>query len=151
MLRERVRDRTLWDSLQQVQQLKHHLNNLFSLEPAFDRVSFDYQLPLLNVWVSEQAVLIEAEIPGVDPKDVEISVVKEALTLKGDRKGEALKPGETHHRQERVDGKFARTIQLPFRVDVDRVEATFKRGVLSIKLPRAEEDKPKKITVKSSQ
>jgi HSP20 family protein len=85
----------------------------------------------------------------VDPGDIEISVRDDTLTLRGSRKAVELEEGTTYHRRERGSGAFARTVELPFRVEGGKVEATFEKGVLKISLPRAEEDKPKKITIKT--
>ena len=105
--------------------------------------------PSLNVWANEEGLQITAEVPGVSPKDIDISVVGDTLTLSGVREPDDLKEGARYHRQERGYGNYTRSIQLPFSVNVDKVEATFKNGVLTIVLPRAEEDKPKKITIKA--
>ncbi len=105
--------------------------------------------PALNVWSNEDGLLVTAEVPGVSPQDIEVSVIGETLTLSGARKPDELKEGARYHRQERGYGKFSRTLQLPFPVSVEKIEANFKSGVLSIRLPRAEEDKPRKIAVKS--
>lgn len=104
--------------------------------------------PAMNVWTNEDAAVVTAELPGVSPKDIEISVQNDTLTLRGCRQPRDLEEGETYHRRERGCGRFARTLQLPFQVEPEGVEATFERGVLHISLPRAEADKPKKITVK---
>jgi HSP20 family protein len=95
-------------------------------------------------------LVVNAEVPGIDVKDIDISVVGETLTLSGARKSEDLEEGSRYHRQERGSGKFNRSVELPFPVDIDKVEATFKNGVLHISLPRSEADKPKKIVVKSA-
>jgi HSP20 family protein len=95
-------------------------------------------------------VVVTAELPGFNPDDVEVSVVQNTLTLRGSRTPEELKQGETYHRRERWNGKFVRTLELPFEVDHDKVEAQFRNGVLSIRLPRAPQNLPKKITVKAS-
>jgi len=105
--------------------------------------------PAMNVWSSEEGLILTAEVPGIRPEDIDVSVVGETLNLTGARKPEELKEGTRYHRQERGYGKFSRTIQLPFPVDVNKVEATFKNGLLHISLPRAEADKPRKIAVKS--
>lgn len=106
--------------------------------------------PAMNVWSSEEGLILTAEVPGIRPEDIDVSVVGETLNLTGARKPEELKEGTRYHRQERGYGKFSRTIQLPFPVDVNKVEATFKNGLLHISLPRAEADKPRKIAVKSA-
>jgi HSP20 family protein len=105
--------------------------------------------PATNVWSGADSVMVTAEIPGVDPDQLDISVVNETLTLSGERNLVELAEGEKYHRRERGSGRFSRTVQLPFRVAADKVEASFNNGVLQINLPRAEEDKPKKITVKA--
>jgi HSP20 family protein len=109
------------------------------------------EFPATNVWVSENSAVVTTEVPGIDPIALEISVVKDSLTLRGSRKAEELKEGEAYHRQERWNGQFTRTLELPFPVDADKVEARFAKGVLYISLPRAEADKPRKITVKPEQ
>jgi HSP20 family protein len=110
--------------------------------------------PALNVWSNEEGLLVTAEVPGVSPEEIEVNVIGETLTLSGMRKPEelpdGLKEGVRYHRQERGSGKFSRTLQLPFQVSVPQIEATFKHGVLNVRLPRAEEDKPRKIAVKSA-
>jgi HSP20 family protein len=104
--------------------------------------------PAVNVWSGKDGVLLTAEVPGVEPDDLDISIVGETLTLSGEHAGQDLQEGERYHRRERSSGHFDRTLQLPFRIDPEGVEASFNDGVLHITLPRAEEDKPKKITVK---
>ena len=106
--------------------------------------------PAMNIWSNEDGLLISAEVPGIDPADIDISVVGETLTLNGSRMANELEEGARYHRQERGFGKFSRSIQLPFPVNVDDVTASFKNGVLQITLPRAEADKPRKITVKNA-
>jgi len=147
MLLERVDDRGLWQSLRQMESLQQKLNQI--LYAGQTNNGRDYQFPPINVWVSEHHAVIEAEIPGIEPNDIDISVIGDTLVLKGSRKKIELKEGEAYHRQERGYGDFARTIELPFKIEAEKVDAEFRRGILVIKLPRAEADKPKKITVKS--
>jgi len=105
--------------------------------------------PATNVWVSDDNAVVTTEIPGIDPNALEISVIKDSLTLRGSRQAEELKEGETYHRRERWSGQFTKSLQLPFAVESGKVEARFSKGVLSIFLPRAEEERPRKISVKS--
>lgn len=102
--------------------------------------------PALNIWESPEAVHVEAELPGVDAKDLEINVVGKELTLKGQRVAEA-KEGETYHRRERAIGAFTRLVKLPVEVNPDAVHATLRGGVLEVTLPKAEVAKPRKISV----
>lgn len=108
------------------------------------------EFPAVNVWVTGDEAEVTIELPGVDPKDVDISVVGKTLTLKGSRNPEEAKDEESYHRRERWSGSFNRAIDLPFLINANKVEAKFSKGVLTIALPRAEEDKPKKITVISA-
>ena len=105
--------------------------------------------PPTNVWVAEDNVVVTTEVPGIDANALEITVIKNSLTLRGSRMAEELKEGESYHRRERWNGQFTKTLQLPFAVESDKVEARFAKGVLYISLPRAEAEKPRKISVKS--
>ena len=132
----------------EVDRMQQEMNRLFeSYYPMRMRTAPGY--PAMNIWTNEEGIQLTAEVPGVHPEDIDINVVGETLTLNGERKADELEEGSRYHRQERGYGKFTRSIQLPFPVNVSGVEATFKNGVLNITLPRAEEDKPRKIAVKS--
>ncbi len=131
-----------WQTAREFERLQEQLDGLFS------GVSGNvHEFPAVNVWSNEDGVVVTAELPEVDPQDLEISVIGDTLTLRGARKPVELKEGETCHRRERLHGQFARTLQLPFRVESAGVEAKMSRGVLSIRLPRAEADKPRKINI----
>ncbi|MDI6777527.1 MAG: Hsp20/alpha crystallin family protein [Syntrophales bacterium] len=134
------------EPLGEIQRLQREMNRLFSgvFQP------FSRNFPPVNVWVGEEDAIITAEIPGMDPGKMDISVVGDTLTLSGAREMEVLKEGESYHRQERSHGRFTRTMQLPFKVDADKVEARYDKGALRITLPRAEEDKPQKVAIKSA-
>jgi HSP20 family protein len=103
--------------------------------------------PAVNVWDDGPRLMAEAEIPGVEPGDVDVHVMGDELTIKGRRKmmeGEKL----TYHRQERGTGEFTRVLTLPVEVDADTVEAVLRDGVLKITLPKEESAKPRQIKVK---
>ncbi len=103
----------------------------------------------MNVWTNENGAVATAELPGFVPEDIDISVVGDTLTVSGHREPEDVGEGARYHRRERGCGRFTRSFQLPFQVDGDAVDATFERGVLRVTLPRAEEDKPRRIEVKA--
>ena len=105
--------------------------------------------PAMNVWESGEELYAEAELPGVKGENLEISVIGNELTLKGDRP-EVQTEGQMYHRRERGEGSFTRVVRLPVEVDAERVEASLKDGVLLIKLPKAETAKPRKIQVNAS-
>ena len=105
--------------------------------------------PALNVWEGGDQVSVEAELPGLDLKDLEIYVTGgNQLTLKGERRPTLPERG-LWHRQERNFGPFSRTLALPFAVDADKVDARLENGVLTVKLAKHESAKPRKIAVKA--
>ncbi len=104
--------------------------------------------PALNLWEDESSVYVEAELPGLTFEEIEIYVTGgDQLTIKGERKEPQAKDG-VWHRQERGFGSFNRTITLPMPVEADKVEAQLQHGVLTVRLPKGETAKPRKITVK---
>lgn len=107
------------------------------------------EFPAVNVWVAENNAVVTSELPGVEPEDIDISVAGKTLTIRGSRKSEELKEGESFHRRERWHGQFTKTLEMPFSIESGKVEAKFVKGVLNIALPRAEAEKPRKISVKS--
>lgn len=106
--------------------------------------------PAVNVWQGDDAVAITAELPGVDPADIDISAKDNVLTLSGERKAPQVPEDARWHRNERSFGRFTRAIRLPFAASDDRVEARMANGVLRIVVGRPEEDKPRKITIKAA-
>jgi HSP20 family protein len=130
--------------LREMQRVQREMNRIFS---GLDQ-PVNQEIPAVNAWVGEGDVIVTAELPGVDPGKVDISVVGDTLTIGGSRETAALREGESYHRQERSYGRFTRSLQLPFHVEAGKVEAKYERGVLRITLPRAEEDKPRKISVR---
>ncbi len=119
------------------------------MRQAFSRLSAPVTLefPAVNLWASDDHAMLTTEIPGVDPKSLDISVVGKTLTLRGERRPDELKEGETYHRRERWRGQFTKTVDLPFPVESGKVEARLEKGVLYVSLPRAEADKPRKISI----
>jgi HSP20 family protein len=106
--------------------------------------------PPVNVWVSGDEAVLTTEIPGVDPKSIDISVAGKTLTIRGSRNPEELREADAYHRRERWSGQFTKTVDMPFLIEASKVEAKFTRGILHITAPRAEAEKPKKIVVKSA-
>ena len=133
---------------QEMDQLQHEMNRLFDATST-GRVFNSPSYPAINIWTNEEGQLISAEMPGVHPGDLDIDVTGDALSISGERVQDEVAKEARYHRRERSYGSFSRTVQLPFMVDTNKVEASFKNGVLLIHLPRAEADKPKKITIKS--
>jgi len=132
-----------WDPWKELDRLQDEVSRAFGT----GRVGPGWDYPPVNVWSGDEAVVVTAEVPGIDPADLDISVVNDTLTLRGARKAEELNKDERYHRRERGYGDFVRTVQLPFRIDGDHVEAKVNKGVLVVHLPRAAEDRRKRITV----
>ncbi|MDY6990496.1 MAG: Hsp20/alpha crystallin family protein [Thermodesulfobacteriota bacterium] len=105
--------------------------------------------PSVDVSENAKAVIVKAEIPGIDPKAIDVSVRGNILTLRGERKKEHEETGEDFHRTERSYGAFSRSIRLPAEVDVAKVTANYKDGVLKINLPKTKQAEAKKIQVKA--
>jgi len=105
-------------------------------------------LPLLNVWEDQNTVFAEADLPGIDPANLEVTVTEgNQLTVQGERAAPEVS-GATWIRQERPFGKFVRVVTLPALVNADNVEAKYENGVLRLTLPKHEAAKPRKILVK---
>jgi HSP20 family protein len=105
--------------------------------------------PAVNVWADEHAVFVEADLPGVDPSKLDVSVTEgNRLTISGERP-EVTVENAVWHRQERGNGTFVRELTLPTLVDADKVEARYDQGVLRLTLPKADAAKPRKITVRT--
>ncbi len=106
--------------------------------------------PALNVSEDADKFTVQAELPGMAPEELEISVTGKNLTIAGERKPPQVPEGARYHRRERSFPSFSRAITLPGEVQPDKVSAQFKNGVLTITLPKAEAAKPKQITVQAS-
>ncbi|NWG03915.1 MAG: Hsp20/alpha crystallin family protein [Syntrophaceae bacterium] len=105
-------------------------------------------LPSLDVAETKGDLIVKAELPGMDPKDIEISLTEGILTIKGEKKQEKEEKEEGYHLIERSYGSFARSIRLPKDVQSDKINASFKNGVLKVTLPKSEEAKKKEIKIK---
>jgi HSP20 family protein len=120
----------------------------------FDRMQYGAPrsrgYPAVNVWQGTDAAAVTAELPGVEPENIEISLKDNVLSLSGERKPPAFSDEVVWHQRERAFGKFSRAVRLPFAVDPEKVEARAENGVLQIMLHRREEDKPRRIKVKAA-
>ena len=102
--------------------------------------------PAMNTWSDGDAAWVEAELPGLEMDDVEVYVSGDELTISGERKIRDPANGQWH-RRERSQGRFSRTLSLPWEIDADKVEARLRDGVLTVRLPKCENCKPKKVKV----
>ncbi len=125
--------------------------SLFAGEPLFRRALTRATMPAVDVVESEKAYEITAELPGMDEKNIEVKVTDGGLTIKGEKREEKEEKEKDYYMQERRYGSFERSFELPESVDSNKIEASFKKGVLTVTLPKkAEAQKPaKKIEVKA--
>jgi HSP20 family protein len=133
------------DPLREMRRLQSEMNRVFEANAAARVAEF----PPINAYANQDGAVITAELPGVRPGDLNVSVHRDSVTLSSERRSEADE-ARAYHRRERHHGRFNRTVALPFQIDPDRVEASITAGVLTITLQRAEADKPKRITVQAS-
>jgi HSP20 family protein len=106
-----------------------------------------HEYPPVNVWTGDDGALVIAEVPGIGASELEVTVVNDTLTLKGSRAADHLQEGDRYHRRERGFGNFTRSLRLPFRIAQEAVEASVRCGVARVRLPRAADDRPRRIVV----
>ena len=131
-----------------VRRLNALLDEAISGWPVGNGVAPSAWLPSVDVFEDKESLKIVAELPGLKPEDVKITLENSTLTLRGEKKQVAEEKTERVHRYERSYGSFERSFSLPNTVDVEKVEAGFENGVLTITLPKAEKAKPREIAVK---
>ena len=106
--------------------------------------------PAADMYETKNEVVVTAELPGLTEKDVHVSITGDLLTIQGERRGEGEVEDASHYRRERWFGKFVRTFSLPVPVETSQIKATYRDGVLTVKLPKSEEIKSKEIKVEAA-
>lgn len=122
-------------------------NRFFRETPSTGTVTEEW-LPSVDISETKKNFIVNAELPGLDAKDVSVSLSGDLLIIKGEKKREEEEKDEHHHYIERYSGSFQRSFQLPTSVKGDKVEATFDKGVLKVTVPKAEEAEKKEIEIK---
>jgi len=136
-------------------------SDLGSLRSAIDQVFGDFMgrtratrfyagvFPALNITEHGDDLYLKAELPGINPKEIDISATADSITIRGQR---TMAPSESiaYHQREREFGNFRRIIDLPTRINTDKITASYANGILTVVLPKAEETKPKQIEIKTS-
>ncbi len=139
-----------YNPIRELKAMQEQMNRLLDLawnrEPGEDIREGVWQ-PQVDIYEDEEAVIIHAELPGMDQKDIEVKIENCTLTLRGERKHEQDIKKENYHRVERYYGSFQRSFSLPHTIDQEKVKAACDKGVLTITLPKKEETKPKQINV----
>jgi HSP20 family protein len=147
---------TRWDPFNELTNLQDRFNQLLNqpfgsfrgFNPASEQsLTAPNFVPAVNVFEDEHTIKIEAELPGIDEKDIDISLENNVLTLSGERKLENEEKKENFHRIERSYGRFTRSFTLPPTVETENVNAEFNNGVLNITLNKKEQAKPKQIKI----
>jgi HSP20 family protein len=141
-----------WGPFREMEEMERRINDVFGrpLLPAIWRRTPVEEIgwaPAIEMFEKDDKFMVKAELPGMKEEDIDVSVVGDTLTIKGERKAESEVKEEDYYCCERSYGSFTRSITLPSSVDPKNIEASYENGVLEISLPKAAEVKPKKITV----
>ena len=145
-------NRDIADPFKELDRIQDEINRIFDFprfsesEGIFDRAGS----PALDVVENTDNYIVRCDLPGVEQKNLEVSVEGDVLTIKGEKKYEKKEKDARYYRNELWEGSFQRTLSLPVGVDTEKVDAELKDGILTITLPKKEEHKPKQITVKAS-
>ncbi|MGB9906124.1 MAG: Hsp20/alpha crystallin family protein [Candidatus Saccharicenans sp.] len=143
---------TKWDPFRDIMVLRDRMNRLFEdlvSSPKFEDTDIIQSTwsPAVDIYETENELVLTAELPGVEEKDVEIKVEDNTLSLKGERKFEKETREENYHRIERAYGSFYRSFSLPNYVDQDKISAEYENGLLKIHMPKKPEVKPRKVKI----
>jgi HSP20 family protein len=134
------------DPFAELRRMQGEMNRVFSGFNATAARDF----PPINIWLGEHSAVLTAELPGITRDDVNLSLQEDVLTVAGKREPKFQEKNVNWQRRERAYGSFSRAVQLPFRVDPDKVQARFNNGILEIELQRLEADRPKKIEIRAA-
>ncbi len=131
-------------TLQEMDRALGHMGRPLSLR-SVPRGTF----PAINIYQQDDAIVLTAEVPGLQPEDLDLTVLNESVTLAGRRAETGRPPENRFYRRERPAGPFSRTVTLPDKVDPDSVKAEYRNGILAVHMTKAEEAKVRKIAIKS--
>lgn len=141
---------TRWQPFRELSSLQDRMNRLFD-DFLGDRNQLEGPAagwaPAVDIFEDKDKVVLKADLPGIEEKDISLDVDGNRLTLKGERRMEKETKEENYHRVERAYGQFVRSFTLPNTVDVENIKASYKNGVLEVSLPKKEEVKPKHISI----
>ncbi len=144
-----------WTPVNEMDALRNEINSIFNTfytPNRWDRRKGRYssEYPKVNIYEDKDHYFIEAVVPGMDTEKFDLSVHDQVVSISGEKAHAEPAEGESLLRGERAYGKFARTVELPNKINADNAEAQYRHGILYITVPKAEEAKPKKIEVKVS-
>ena len=141
-----------WNPWREMSALPHRINDFFN-EPLFrlsgegEDLSLGTWFPAVDMFDDDDKIVIKAELPGMDKKDISVDIENRVLTLSGERNYDNEVKEDSYYRRERATGRFKRSFHLPADVDADQIKADFKDGVLKVEIQKPDEQKPKQITV----
>ena len=140
-----------WEPAREMMTLREAMDRLF--DDAFTRplslAGNNWSIPAVDMYQTDNEVVVKAALPGIKADEVQINVTGEVLTLKGETKQESETKEKAYHIREQRWGSFERSLVLPTEVVADKAKADFENGILTITLPKAEEVKPKTISIKT--
>ena len=145
-------DVTPWKPFRELERVRREMDRLWDsfFDERLTRRGEEVRewLPSVDVAETDKDIVVKAEIPGIDPNDIDISLANDLLTIKGEKKQEKEEKEENYHLVERSYGVFTRSVRLPGQVQNDRISASYKDGILKVTLPKSEETKKKEIKIK---
>ena len=141
-----------WKPIDELTTLRQEVDNLwnrfFPENPFHERYVTNEWMPSVDLTETKDKLVVKAELPGLEAKDVELSITEDILSIRGEKKEEKEEKNEHHFFVERYCGTFERKIKLPTLVKTDKIDATFDKGILTINLPKSEEARKKVIKIK---
>lgn len=144
-----IRFRPFSNDLSDIQTQMNRLFDSFMGQPGTAEALERVWAPAADMYETKNEVVVTAELPGLTEKDIHVSITGDQLTIQGERRGESDVQDASHYRRERWFGKFVRSFSLPVPVDTGQIKATYRDGVLTVKLPKSEEIKAKEIKVEA--
>ena len=141
---------TRWEPFRDFVSMRKDMDRLMDeFFSAPSTVKSGWGLPMIDLYQTDDDVVVKATLPGLDPEDLDIQVIGDTLTIRGELKKESEEKEKTYHIRENQYQSFSRSVTLPTMVKADKANAEMKNGVLTLTLPKADETKPKVITVKA--
>lgn len=144
--------RQWWSPFGELERMRQEMDRLTQgmLYRGIQRPRVAGVFPLVNITEDKDSFFLRAELPGVQPDNLDISATSNTVTISGERRITDESDGNKYHRREREGGLFSRVVSLPDQVDAEKIEASCSNGVLTVTIPKAEKSKPRQISVKAS-
>lgn len=136
-----------WDPFKDLQAIQEKIDRIFEESLRGRDIPSGLWTPAVDIYETDDAIILEAELPGMNEKDIDVRVEDNVLTIKGERKIEQERKEENYYRMERYYGTFQRSFTLPSNLETDKIKAEYKKGILKVVMPKKEQAKPKQIKV----